>query len=246
MRLLRIIFYTTVIGLIAVYKFGNFSSDSDQIDINIEIEEETQVIDLGDTPFSKIGVSGNVNVEIEQGDAYRLEIEHNGKRGISEQGLVQGGTLELQSSMDGVSLMSADIKVILPQLDRLDVAGVADVRSNGIFEQEEMELHLAGASDVHLEVQVEQLHTYLGGSADLDISGDAEEAKHRITGAGDLKARSLESEAVTIEISGAGDAKIHVNQSLDAKVWGSGDVQYTGNPNEVSQQVSGVGTIERR
>ena len=56
-----------------------------------------------------------------------------------------------------------------------------------------------------------------------------------VSGAGDLKAADFEVDKVTANVSGAGDAKVNVKQSITANVSGAGSVIYTGQAPSISQ-----------
>jgi hypothetical protein len=65
------------------------------------------------------------------------------------------------------------------------------------------------------------------------------------SGASELNAENLETESTTLEISGAGDASVFVNSSLDINVSGAASVKYKGNPETINQSSSGAGSIRK-
>ena len=67
-----------------------------------------------------------------------------------------------------------------------------------------------------------------------------------VSGSGDLSLQNLKAEHINVTINGSGDAEVWANQSISAKVNGSGDIVYKGNPTEVDTRVNGSGDITRR
>ena len=48
-----------------------------------------------------------------------------------------------------------------------------------------------------------------------------------------------------MDISGAGSAEVYASVKLDAEVSGAGTVRYKGNATNVSQHVSGAGSVNK-
>jgi hypothetical protein len=69
--------------------------------------------------------------------------------------------------------------------------------------------------------------------------------KISISGAGNAKCFEIKSEKTKVEISGAGSAEVFASVSLDAHVSGVGEVIYKGGATQVSQQISGAGSVKK-
>jgi hypothetical protein len=67
----------------------------------------------------------------------------------------------------------------------------------------------------------------------------------RVVGSGDISAYQAVSKYVTAEISGSGNIQTTATESLAAKISGSGDISYSGNPKNLSLDISGSGKIKR-
>ena len=59
------------------------------------------------------------------------------------------------------------------------------------------------------------------------------QAKYAIAGSGNIQAADLEAENTDASISGSGNISCYASQKLVARVKGSGDIAYKGNPQEV-------------
>ncbi|WP_278021592.1 GIN domain-containing protein [Flavobacterium ginsengisoli] len=55
----------------------------------------------------------------------------------------------------------------------------------------------------------------------------------------------LKSKVVEANVSGSGNSKVACDESLTARVSGSGNIRYVGNPEKKDTKVSGSGTISK-
>jgi hypothetical protein len=46
-----------------------------------------------------------------------------------------------------------------------------------------------------------------------------------------------------VTISGSGSVSVHATNSLNAAIYGSGDIRYSGRPETVQQQITGSGSV---
>jgi hypothetical protein len=84
----------------------------------------------------------------------------------------------------------------------------------------------------------------ISGSGDAQLKGVVQDFEGSVSGSGSIRAFGLTTDHTRLEISGAADAEITANRTLDVKVSGSGEVQYKGDA-RVNQRVSGSGSVKR-
>ena len=68
-----------------------------------------------------------------------------------------------------------------------------------------------------------------------------------MNGAGDLDFDQIACESMSVQVNGAGDAKLtslNIRKTLKVEVNGAGDVDITGRTQDVSLDVNGVGDID--
>ena len=83
----------------------------------------------------------------------------------------------------------------------------------------------------------------ISGVGRIDPEGEVKTQEIQISGLGSYNAENMSSDDCRIIISGAGNAKVNVVQSLDINISGLGSVEYSGRPS-VSQSVSGGGNVK--
>jgi hypothetical protein len=100
-------------------------------------------------------------------------------------------------------------------------------------------LEVSGSGDVEAEdIGGDELAVTISGAGDVKISGKVGSQDVKISGSGAYRAEDLESKEAKIGVGGSGSATVNVSEELEAKVSGSGSVEYVGNPT-VNQDVSG-------
>ena len=85
----------------------------------------------------------------------------------------------------------------------------------------------------------------MSGSGDITLSGTTKDFDATISGSGDIEAYNLEADNVSATVSGSADIQVTAKKSIKARVSGSGDISYRGNPEKVDTKTSGSGDISK-
>jgi hypothetical protein len=138
------------------------------------------------------------------------------------------------------------IHISMPSLDGVSVSGSGRVISDDQFHSASMRLNVSGSGRLQLRVATDQLSTHVSGSGSIEISGITDKLETHISGSGSVKAEKLVAQEVEAHISGSGSCYVHVDKSIDARISGSGNIRYTGNPTNVNARTSGSGKVVKR
>ncbi len=202
--------------------------------------------DIG--PFEAISIEYPADVTIQQGEENRVEIQ-------AEDNLLPQISTEVISGKLAIKTTEADwnarvnpskpVRVAITMKNPKEIefsAPVGTLMVNGI-QAGTLKLVLSGAGQVKLtEIQVDLLDTVLSGAGDIQATGAADEIQIALSGWGDFSAADLRAKKATVDLSGAGDVIVHVEQELAATIKGAGSVKYYGNP-RIEQSISGAGSI---
>ncbi|MDC6386949.1 DUF2807 domain-containing protein [Flagellimonas taeanensis] len=150
--------------------------------------------------------------------------------------------MELKPSSWNSGIM---ITVPIESISSVSLSGSGDIVGKTTIETERFSTRIAGSGDITLAVQAKEVEASLSGSGDINLSGRTTDFDVMVSGSGDIKAYELEAEFVKATVSGSADIKVTANQSIDAKVSGSGDIHYRGNPKKINSKSSGSGDISR-
>lgn len=206
--------------------------------------------------FSEIKLSGSANITYQQDTRSHVEIHGSDNIIPLVETYVDGNTLIIKFKK-GVNIWKGklEIKVFAPELNRLTINGSGNVKLvNGIQTSKNIEFHINGSGniqgkelncqkmaisingsgDVRLQqIESQECHASISGSGNINLNGKAIQATYSIPGSGNIQAADLETENTTANISGSGDISCYASNKLVARVKGSGDIAYKGNPQEV-------------
>lgn len=199
--------------------------------------------------YDVVAVAGWFDVELVSGNegALKLRGESNLLKYIKTE-VKEGGKLVIKVEK-GVNLKPSSwnsgiyITVPVEDISAVSLSGSGDVVSNTTLKADRFKASIAGSGDVELDVVAEELSAQLSGSGDIVLEGSARDFDVQVSGSGDVKAYDLEADNVTAQVSGSADIKVTANQMLKARVSGSGDISYKGNPGKIDTKVSGSGDI---
>lgn len=138
------------------------------------------------------------------------------------------------------------IKVTMPSLEAAGLYGSGDLNVTG-GKGKELDLSLKGSGDVNMfKSDYQSLDISLMGSGDISIDGKCDKASVGIMGSGDISAGDLKCNDVEVHIKGSGDAEVYASTSVEASVYGSGDISVLGKPKNVDRTERGSGDIHIR
>jgi len=137
------------------------------------------------------------------------------------------------------------IKLVIrySELEEVKVMGAALLKNEGVIKQDELEIRMEGAGMIDLLIESKSLKVVLSGAGIVKLEGETDFQNLNLAGAGKLEAYYLESKSCEIAVGGIGGAKIYVTEKLDATIEGIGGIEYRGNPENVTTEISGLGTI---
>jgi len=200
-------------------------------------------------PYGAISLSGWFDVELVPGREGDITI--TGESNLLEHIItkVDGGNLQLKTEK-GYNLSASwgqGVKITVPveSIDAVNLAGSGDINGTFTIRTGSFSARLAGSGDVQLSVSAQEVGASLSGSGDMTLSGDAGDLTVSVSGSGDVSAFGLEAESVTVNIAGSADVEVTARQSLKARVSGSGDIQYRGDPKKVDSKSTGSGSITK-
>lgn len=140
---------------------------------------------------------------------------------------------------------SVHITIPFESISALVLSGSGDIISKNIIKADAFDAKLSGSGDLKLMVDTQKFNMSLSGSGDIILKGTTDDFISSISGSGDINASDLKSKTVNVSISGSGDTKVNCSESLYARVSGSGDIVYYGNPAKKDTKVVGSGEISR-
>jgi hypothetical protein len=208
------------------------------VTLGVQAQTNPQVREVGD--FTGIKVGDQFNVIISQSEANTLTINTE-----------SGGQSQVKTEVkDGILLISNDkgempvsVRIGVKNINSIEVTGLADVKTDNQLVCDKLTVASNGAGKVDLDLKANEVKITVSGVGDVVLSGTTAGLDARVSGTGYLKATDLEADKVIAKVSGVGDAKVNVKQSIDADVSGSGSIIFKGDPKERNVNITGAGSV---
>lgn len=197
--------------------------------------------------YDEINVSGFFDVVLVSGKegAISIQGEENLLQYVKVE--VDGNILKIYTEKNVNISTSKGIVLTVPfeQISFVSLSGSGDLKSKNTIVGSKFAAKLSGSGDLTLDVKTTDFEANLSGSGDVALTGSSDNFVSKISGSGDVDAADLVSKTANLTISGSGDMKVNCTQSLYARVSGSGDIAYKGNPESKDTKVSGSGEISK-
>ncbi|RKE94720.1 head GIN domain-containing protein [Ichthyenterobacterium magnum] len=137
------------------------------------------------------------------------------------------------------------IKITIPfqDIEKVSLAGSGDLWNEDKINASSFSVSLAGSGDVIINIDASSVKGSIAGSGDLTLKGTTNDLEAKVAGSGDFHGFGLEANNTTVSVAGSGDAQVVSNKTLKARVAGTGDINYKGNPDKKDTKVAGSGSI---
>lgn len=196
--------------------------------------------------FHAIKISGGIDLLLTKGDVQAVAISNSrtdGNQYIVT--TVEKGVLNIHVSSKFKSFSSRrspKAYVSYTVLDQLIASGACDVKFVDQYNQDRLSIWLAGASKVTGTVRTSRLTVNLTGASEAVLKGSADELKLTGSGASDFKSYDLLTKSCDINLTGASDARISVENMMTVNASGASNLFYKGTP-KTSIRSSGASSI---
>ena len=202
--------------------------------------------------FKRLHFKSVGEVVLTQGDTYALRIEGDPELVKKVRTQLQEDELRITYQADiadwtGFQWIGSENRlryyVTVRDLQQLRLGGAGLMRAEG-FVGESLTVTHAGLGLLSIKgLQCQQLEVSLGGLGEIRLAGEVEKQVVELSGGGGYEAADLRSQSAQVNLTGAGSAKVWVEQQLTALVSGAGTIAYKGEP-QVEQTISGLGSVK--
>lgn len=200
--------------------------------------------------YEGIAISGWFDVDLVDGKEGKLTLE--GESNLLEYIIteVKDGKLVIKTEK-GVNLKPSNwnsgIRITVPveSVNSISLSGSGDIVGKKTIKTSRLSTAMSGSGDITLDVDTSSLDASMSGSGDITFSGRTTDFEATISGSGDIKAFEMEADNVDATVSGSADIKVNAKKILKARVSGSGDITYRGNPEKLDTKTSGSGDISK-
>lgn len=221
------------------------NAQSEKVKGNGKVVTETRTT----SEYDAIKISGFFDVDLVAGKEGKITIK--GEENILSSIVVEvednALKIYVKKNINVRPSMGKKVEITIPieKISELNLAGSGDIRSKDVIKNESFIAKLSGSGNFNLLIDSNKLELNLSGSGNVRLKGTADIFTTKLSGSGDIDASDLKSKNVDVNVSGSGNSRVNCNQSLTARVSGSGNIKYSGNPEKRDVKVSGSGNISK-
>ncbi|MCM4151278.1 DUF2807 domain-containing protein [Arenibacter sp. N53] len=200
--------------------------------------------------YDHIAISGSFEIELVEGREGKIILV--GDENILDHIITEVTSNKLVVKVEegynlNLSLWKKGVSITIPveHINSLSLSGSGDIVGKKTIKTDFFETSMSGSGDIALSLDATSVKASMSGSGDMALSGITTNFEAFISGSGDINAYDLIADNVVATVSGSANIEVTANTKLDAKVSGSGDIDYRGNPEKISSKVSGSGDITK-
>lgn len=208
-------------------------------------------------PFNAIKLMGSADIIYQQDSRTHVEIYGSDNIVPLLDTYVEGNTLIVKFKKNTTiwNKGKLEVRVFSPELNKLTINGSGDIKLvNGIQTEQDIELGINGSGNILGEgfscqqmsvfingsgnislqqIQSKECIAKVAGSGNIKLNGETVNAKYSISGSGNIGASALKASNVGASTTGSGCIRCYASGKLVARVKGSGDIAYKGEPKEI-------------
>jgi len=254
----------------ALLVFLIFSAGCEAIRERLVLEGSGNVVTITEdlVGFTRLEVSHSFDVDISQGDGYKVELRVDDNIAEYLEVTKRGNTLDIDfkesfnyTFVDGV----LEASIMMPRLEYINLSGASEARMEGFDTNDRFEVELSGAStlvgdlgagNIRLELsgssdltgdyQVDDVDINVSGASKVTLKGSGGDVRVDVSGSSKVDLEDFESQAATIDASGASQVTLNAQGRVDASASGASDVYQTGSGEFGRIDASGASEIKRR
>ena len=229
----KIIFTLILIPFAVLISSSSFADD--KIERDYDIEDFTQIYLKG--PYEvHLRQSGKCSLTIIAKEDYfdELEVENRGD--------------ELMIDLEGKHYKKKrgiEVYIQFKDLKKLEIQGAVDLTCENKIRTTNLKLEFEGAGNVELNVSANKIISDIAGVGNFEIVGETDYHKVEFDGIGNYEAQDLRSKYTIVESNGIGSVKVYASNKFKGEATGIGSIEYFGDPDDVSIDASGLGSVHR-
>jgi hypothetical protein len=159
---------------------------------------------------------------------------------------ITGGTLNLSAKDCYTSSEQITIQVFTPSYKRITSEGTGNVTAATSLIGEKLSIANEGTGEMNLPANFIEIKIDNAGTGSIRLKGETKDLEINNQGTGDVLVDELRANHAKVSNQGTGNVYLQALQSIDVQLQGTGNVIYSGDPQDIQQSNEGTGTIERK
>jgi hypothetical protein len=195
------------------------------------------------TSFNRINSGGSAEVRFHSSPVHRVVVTSDSNLIPFITTEVRNNTLHIGTVTGSYNFTKLQVDVYSPSLTFVSISGSGRFSAFDTIVTSNFESTISGSGRLSGIIETSNFSANIAGSGRVTVVGNSNDSSIKISGSGSFNGTEFFVNNANVQIGGSGNANIHVSNSLDATVTGSGRLNYRGNPPTVRSQISGTGRI---
>jgi hypothetical protein len=221
--------------------------DLDRDQVNIEGSGDVVTLEEDLSGFDKLRISHAFQVEVKQGDSYRIVVRVDDN--VQEYLMVEKDDDTLRIGLDSdhsynIRNATLEAEVTMPDLAGLRSSGSSDVLITGFASNHSFDGDLSGSSTLRGDLQSGGASFDVSGSSDVTLTGSGGDVTIDASGSSDVDLSDFQVDDARVDVSGSSTVTVNPNGRLDVDASGASAVYYVGDPTLGDIDTSGSSSVE--
>jgi hypothetical protein len=183
------------------------------------------------TNFDKINIDGVLDVYLQQGESYRVEVvTDENLQDIVETKTVDGVLYVDTKDDQEYDATQMDIYITMPDIRQISLDGVTALYTPEILELSSIEIEKLNTGLLSFNVIVDELTINSHGIGNVELSGKGQQVIINNDMVGDINAYGFKAYNLDLVHAGTGTVQVFVTNKFGVEITGVGNVYCKGNP----------------
>ncbi|MCA1597136.1 MAG: DUF2807 domain-containing protein [Chloroflexi bacterium] len=195
--------------------------------------------------FDSLDISSSFQATIYQANRFEVQVTADDNLVPYLQVRKEGGALSV-GLRNGTSIENAHLKVhiIMPRLASVTLSGACRGMMRG-FHGDDLHAVVSGASQLTGDIDAPHTTFEASGASTVSLTGNAPNAILGASGASQLLLDGCSIQTADVTLSGASQARLNVQQTLNYDLTGASQLRYRGEPTMQTTSVTGASSVTK-
>ena len=234
--LFSILFLATILSSCNVNMFNRVNGNRNVVTEDRNLKED----------FTKIKVSTGLDLYISQGSKTDITVEADENLQdiiITE---INDGVLKIYSEKNIWKAKARKVYVTVETLEGITATSGSDVYTKETIKVNDIKISATSGADIRMSLNANSVSSSATSGSDIEISGVANNHSSSATSGASIDAYDLKSKIVSVKVSSGADINIYASESINARASSGGDIDFKGNPKQVTKKSSSGGDISAK
>ena len=220
-------------SFMVIYRHSN--TPSVRVEMHENLFEYLEILLRGDILY--IDTSENFRMDFNE------DFNEDYNEDFNEELSVDSGVYLNEESLNRDSLPR--IYIYAPYLERINFHGFVNATGWDTIYAEDLSINVSGAGNLSIPLEVRDIRVNASGAGNFNLTGTADTVDILASGAVNFSSENLQARDVSLDVSGAVNARVYASENLNARASGAANVRYFGRPDTVNSEVSALGSVRQ-